>query len=362
MKAGDSKLFFHKKQEEEETPTKPKKVYDVENDKNKKLDISAIFDETTADAPKKEKKNETVEFTIDLGSRAILNSVDDEEEIEELEDEDDEEESGISAGRVFKFVILTIIIFAILLFVWAINSDFFSIAKVVDANNPEFVYNNVKDSGDEYIQSLTKEDALSYEVLKATNKYVGNNIFLVETSKIKKNIESIPYVYKATVSKNLPSTLSVSYTVRKPYMYVESGDIIKLVDQYGEVLEEVQYKNDELPTVYGINIEKYSEGKILEGIDQVKFKNAVYMLETATTIGFNYNISDINYKDSDNVIFRVKGLPIRIIYGEMEKNNMNDKMMYLNEILNKSSIHGYKGTLDISSEDYLSKSVLNSEI
>ena len=359
-------MFFHKKQEEDNTPTKPKKVYDIENDKNKKVDISAKFDETT-DAPKKEKKNETIEFTLDLESGEILDSYDNDEEVEQEDNEEEEyedeaEETRLSIGRVFKFLILTLIIFSVLLFLWAINSNFFSIVKVVDANNTSFVYNDFEGSGEEVVQTLTKEDALSYEVLSESSKYIGKNIFLIETSKIKRGIESIPYVYKASISRKLPDTLLVSYTVRKPYTYIESGDTIKLVDQYGEVLEKVQYKIDDLPTIYGINIGKYSNGKTLEGIDQVKYKNAVYMLETATTVGFNYSISDINYKDSDNVIFRVKDLPIRIIYGEMEKNNMNDKMMYLNEILNKSSAHGYKGTLDISSEDYLSKSVLNSEI
>ena len=358
-------MSFHKKQEEDITPTKPKKVYDIENDKNKKVDISAKFDETT-DTPRKKKKAETIEFTLDLGSGEILDSYDDDEEIEqeydEEETEDEVEESRLSIGRVFKFLFLTLIIFSVLLFLWAINSDFFSIVKVVDANNTSFDYNDYERSWEEVAQTVSKEDALSYEVLRESSKYRGKNIFLVETSKIKRSIESIPYVYKANISRKLPGTLLVSYTVRKPYTYIESGDTIKLVDQYGEVLEKVQYKVENLPTIYGINIEKYSNGKTLEGIDQVKYKNAVYMLETARTIGFNYSISDINYKDSDNVIFRVKDLPIRIIYGEMEKNNMNDKMMYLNEVLNKSSTHGYKGTLDISSEDYLSKSVLNSEI
>ena len=36
--------------------------------------------------------------------------------------------------------------------------------------------------------------------------------------------------------------------------------------------------------------------------------------------------------------------------------------MYLKEIIKKSIENGYKGKLDISAEDYLSKSVLNSEI
>jgi hypothetical protein len=160
----------------------------------------------------------------------------------------------------------------------------------------------------------------------------------------------------------LPDTLNVSYVVRKPYAYVDGGDTIKIVDNFGEVLEVVTYKTEDMPSIYGIDITKYEEGEILTGVDLVKYRNSIYLLETAESVGFNYQITDINYKDTENVIFRVKDLPIRVLYGEVQKNIMSDKLIYLNEILKKTVDRGYKGTLDFSVEDYMNKSVLNSEI
>ena len=75
------------------------------------------------------------------------------------------------------------------------------------------------------------------------------------------------------------------------------------------------------------------------------------MLENAAQTNFKYTIAEINYESISNVKIWVEEEDIEIIYGEIDRNAIEDKLSYIEEILNKTS--GKKGKIDISSKDYL---------
>ena len=115
----------------------------------------------------------------------------------------------------------------------------------------------------------------------------------------------------------------------------------------------------ELPIIYGIETEEFIPGKKLEGVANLKFENTVYLLETASHVSFDYKISEINYTDAEEIILLIDELNVEIKYGEIEREILNDKITYLNEILKE--LKDKKGILDISSANY-SEKVIFTEI
>lgn len=196
----------------------------------------------------------------------------------------------------------------------------------------------------------------------------GKNTFLINTSEIEKKIESLPYIYTAKVSRSLPDKLTVKYEERKPYAIIKYLESYVLLDSYSTILEVMQENSyEDLPIIYGIDIDNPMAGEELAGTDQLKYENVVYTLKTAEHLksldnsSFDYTISEIDYTDIDAIKILTKELDVRINYGKIDRTIMNDKLTYLNQILKE--LKDKKGTLDISSSNYSEKVIFsNSEI
>ena len=140
------------------------------------------------------------------------------------------------------------------------------------------------------------------------------------------------------------------------YIFVKYLDSYYVVDKYGYISEVLKNKDEKvLPIVYGIDVTNYELGQKLEDIPGTKFKNVVTLLETAKQREFKYDIYEINYESIGEVKLWVKQEDIEVIYGDIDKNIISEKLNYLEQML--KSIEGRKGKLDISSEKYYEKSI-----
>ena len=96
-------------------------------------------------------------------------------------------------------------------------------------------------------------------------------------------------------------------------------------------------------------------GEQLTATAKTKFDNVAYLLKTANQNGFPYHISEINYESISNVKLWVNEEDIEIVYGEINRNNLEEKLERIKEIL--KDIKGKKGKIDISSENYIERTV-----
>ena len=198
------------------------------------------------------------------------------------------------------------------------------------------------------------------EIEKYFTEVKGKNTFLINISELEEKITEHPYIYKAEINRTLPNRLTVEYKERKPYATLKYIESYILIDKYGSILEiNKENKNPNLPIIYGIEAKEFIPGQKLDGVAELKFENSVYLLETASHISFNYTVSEINYTDSEEIRLSIEEQNIQIIYGAIEREILNDKMTYLNEVLKK--LKDKKGTLDISSTNY-SEKVIFTEI
>ncbi len=200
------------------------------------------------------------------------------------------------------------------------------------------------------------------EILNCFSGVKGKNIFLVDKESLESEIQKIPYIVKATVSRKLPNKLVVNYYERKPYALLKYIESYVVMDKYGTILEVVSEKpEEELPILYGMSLEEVVPGQKLEKSTKLKFENSVYLLETFEHLNTTIQVSEINYSDSEEIRLSIRDKNIEVIYGKIEREILSDKVAYLEEILQEPKLIGKKGTLDISSDNYEEK-VIFSEI
>ena len=194
------------------------------------------------------------------------------------------------------------------------------------------------------------------EIQSVVNVTMGENVFQIDYTELEKSVEALPYIQVASANLKLPNTVEITYTERVPIAYIKYLESYLVMDQYGYVLElarEKKYGN--LPIIYNIEFESYEIGKQLSDTAKTKFDNVVYLLENAKQDGFPYTFSEINYESVGNVKIWVLEEDIEIVYGEINRNTILEKIRYLSGILQK--VKGKKGKIDLSSSNYLEKAV-----
>lgn len=194
------------------------------------------------------------------------------------------------------------------------------------------------------------------EIMSKFDDIQGQNIFRVNISSIKKSILEMPYIRHVDINRILPNTLSVTFEERKPYAIIKYLESFVIMDKYGYVLE-IKKENDlqDLAIIYGINSDEFVIGEKLEDVAGLKYENVTYLLETAYNSDFDYTIYEINYDDTEKLVMAVRELDIDVVFGEIDKNGLTEKVRYLNGIL--KNLDGKKGKLDISSNSYLEKAI-----
>mgnify|MGYP004457071893 FL=1 len=196
----------------------------------------------------------------------------------------------------------------------------------------------------------------SGEISNIANVNIGENILKQNYRAIKESVSAIPYIKSVNIKLLFPDKIEIRYEEREPYALGKYLESYVVIDKFGYLLE-IKKENDltDLPVIYGIELENCELGEMLKDTDRIKYQNVVMLLETAKQRDFQYNIYEIDYEKISEVKFWVKDFDIDIIYGDIDKNLIADKLNYLSEVLKK--LNGKKGKLNISSDNYLEKTI-----
>jgi len=261
-----------------------------------------------------------------------------------LQDEDAEEiEEDKKHFFSFKLLFLILLIIIIGLVIYAIKS-------------PNFIISEIQASRMGNGENVTKQ-----EVIKKADSLIGQNIFLLDFDKVNNELSQIPFIKTTKINRIFPNTIEILYSERIPYVLINSGDTNFMLDNKGKILKISNEENSEnLLIVYGISLDNLKEGDFLSGKESTKFRNIVYFIENITHINFKYDVVSIDYGESDKLKFKIANQDLEIIYGEINKDTISDKMLYIQEIIKE--IGDIKGTLDISAENYSEKVILSKNL
>ena len=190
------------------------------------------------------------------------------------------------------------------------------------------------------------------EILNSFEIEMGINVFKINYKEIKNSVEKLPYIKSAEAKILFPDEMKIDYVERKPFALVKYLESYMVMDKYGYILEITrQNKYQDLPIIYNIEFDTYEIGKQFEDTAKTKYDNVVYLLETAVKNEFSYTISEINYESIGNVKLWIKESDIEVIYGDIDRNFIGDKLNYIEEVLNNTK--GKKGKIDLSNSGYL---------
>ena len=240
-----------------------------------------------------------------------------------------------------KFIITFFIILVVLgIGVGCLFSPTFNLTKIIVQNG----------------KNITSE-----EILSSFNVEKGTNVFKINYNNIEKSIETLPYIQSTDAKIKFPNEIQIEYIERTPFALIKYLESYLVMDKYGYILEiSREKKNENLPIIYNIEFDSYEVGEKLEDTAKTKYDNVVYLLENASKNNFGFSISEINYESIGNVKMWVLEEDIEIIYGEIDRNIIVDKLNYISGILQR--VKGKKGTVDISSDNYLEKTVFTERL
>ncbi len=66
-------------------------------------------------------------------------------------------------------------------------------------------------------------------------------------------------------------------------------------------------------------------------------------MESLERLDVSYKIDNIRYDDSDKIRFVVLGSELEVLYGQLKKEQVNDKLVYLDAIIQKTKEKDLKG-------------------
>ncbi len=120
--------------------------------------------------------------------------------------------------------------------------------------SPEFTLTSsehVDLAGNRYV---SREEAINALGLPPEGKLSsGINILKMSMDEKRRQLESIPWVERATLTRAYPNRLAVHLEERDPIAFVQLGGRIKLVDRHGVVLEKPERASFSFPVVTGLD-------------------------------------------------------------------------------------------------------------
>ena len=164
--------------------------------------------------------------------------------------------------------------------------------------SPHFTLTSAEDvmiSGNRFV---SREDILSVISIPAAGKLrSGVNIFRLPLDEKRKQVEAIPWVRSATLSRAYPHRLAVHVVEREPVAFVNVAGRVKLVDGEGVLLEKPAKAAFDFPVLTGLDA--------AEGLSERQTRLAVYLefwRELATEASrAGWLISEVDLTDPDDL-------------------------------------------------------------
>lgn len=145
---------------------------------------------------------------------------------------------------------------------------------------------------------VSKEDVLSALGIPSISRLgLGTNIFRLSLAQKKKQVESIPWVKSATVSRSFPHRLGVYVTERTPIALVNVDGYLKLVDGDGVVLDKPDEARLDFPLLTGLESAGSTEERKAR-LDLFQDFSRALAGETARS---GWLVSEVDLSDADDL-------------------------------------------------------------
>lgn len=145
------------------------------------------------------------------------------------------------------------------------------------------------------------------EVITRLDKYNGTNLIMLSERDVKNALSDLSYIEDVSVSKFLiPPSALITVKECKPVASIEVKGYTLIIDPQLKVLTDGgRFDTDGLAVIEGINISKYSVGKVLEQSDEdgEKLEILLNCLELMDSLGMTGKLDYIDLSDITDIRF-----------------------------------------------------------
>lgn len=180
----------------------------------------------------------------------------------------------------------------------------------------------------QYIEVIGNGAMEKEDIIENSTLYKEENIFRIKTKIAEEKIKELPYIKEVKVKRKLPKTIIIDIVERKEKVLIKTISMYQVIDMEGYVLKHVESKDENLPTLLGLNINNARQGINL--FDKLEMPTLVEFLQEGDRLGLLDNMRDIDLETLDNINITLNN-GIDIAFGTL--NNVKYKLRLLNEIL-----------------------------
>lgn len=218
--------------------------------------------------------------------------------------------------RLIKIIIYTTFTIILLsaLFSFIFFTKVFSIKKVTVINNNKVDEKTIIDN--------------------SSIKIGSSNFFVIDTKQISNNVEKIPYIENAEVSKRFPNKVEIVVTERASSYVIKVNDEYYLIDIDGTILEKIENVDENQNVIIilpsDLNI---SEG-MLDEANINRLKNVEIITQVAKSNGVNNMITRFDMSNDSNIIIDIASEGKRVHLGNfVDDMSLNVKFFWLKTIM-----------------------------
>ena len=218
--------------------------------------------------------------------------------------------------RLIKIIIYTVFTIILLsaLFSFIFFTNVFSIKKVTVINNNKVDEKTIIDN--------------------SSVKIGSSNFFVIDTKQISNNVEKIPYIENAEVSKRFPNKVEIVVTERASSYVIKVNDEYYLIDIDGTILEKIENVDENQNVIIilpsDLNI---SEG-MLDEANINRLKNVEIITQVAKSNGVNNMITRFDMSNDSNIIIDIASEGKRVHLGNfVDDMSLNVKFFWLKTIM-----------------------------
>ena len=218
--------------------------------------------------------------------------------------------------RLIKIIIYTVFTIILLsaLFSFIFFTNVFSIKKVTVINNNKVDEKTIIDN--------------------SSIKIGSSNFFVIDTKQISNNVEKIPYIENAEVSKRFPNKVEIVVTERASSYVIKVNDEYYLIDIDGTILEKIENVDENQNVIIilpsDLNI---SEG-MLDEANINRLKNVEIITQVAKSNGVNNMITRFDMSNDSNIIIDIEKEKKRVHLGNfVDDMSLNVKFFWLKTIM-----------------------------
>jgi cell division protein FtsQ len=134
----------------------------------------------------------------------------------------------------------------------------------------------------------------------------GHSVLRVPLSERRRQVETLPWVERATVMRVLPNTVKVEITERTPVAFLRQGSDMALVDAHGVILDRPMKGNFHFPVVSGFGPDMPLEDR---GQRMQLFSSFTQQVEAARP-GALEQVSDVDLTEAKDLSARITGVQV----------------------------------------------------